>query len=100
MNEQPRRKKATRANGPYIPVDYEPMHVVALQALSEGRANEHQQQIILKWMIEEAAGMYQFSYYPSERDTAFALGRAFVGQQMVKLLKLNSSTLRRESSEE
>ena len=47
------------------------------------------------WLIEQAAGAYEFHYYPTDRDTAFSLGRAFVGQQVVKMLHLNISSLRR-----
>jgi hypothetical protein len=88
-------KKATRAQGAHIPADYDLPVVSAMQALLAGEADEHQQKLALQWIIEQAAGTYEFQYYPSERDTAFALGRAHVGQQIVKLLKLNTMTLRR-----
>lgn len=90
-------KKATLAAGPHIPPNYEAHHVRALQALQRGDANEHQQQEALKWLIEQAAGTYQFHFYPGDRETAFALGRAFVGQQIVKLLSLDLSTLLRRN---
>jgi len=67
-----------------------------MQALARGEANSDQQQRALKWLIEQAAGTYEFQFYPSDRDTSFALGRGFVGQQIVKLLKLNLSSLRRQ----
>lgn len=87
--------KASRAVGPYMPVEYELADVSAFQALERGDADEFQQKRALKWLIERAAGTYEFQYYPSERDTAFSLGRAFVGQQVVKLLRLNLSQLRK-----
>ena len=77
----------------YAPAPYEPADVTAIQALHRGEADEFQQQRAIKWLIEAAAGTYQFHYYPSDRETAFALGRAFVGQQIVKLLRLNASSL-------
>lgn len=92
-------KKATLAAGPHIPPGYEPHHVRAFQALQRGDANEHQQQEALKWLIEQCAGTYQFHFYPGDRETAFALGRAFVGQQVVKLLSLDLSTLLRRNAE-
>ena len=85
---QPMVTKATRAQGPHIPPPYEVAHVSAVQALSRGEATEHQQQLLFRWLIEHASGAYEFNYYPSDRDTSFALGRAFVGQQVVKLTKL------------
>jgi hypothetical protein len=89
-------KPVTRAAGPHIPPPYELADASALQALQRGVATEDQQQRALKWVIEQAAGTYQFNYYPTDRDTAFALGRGFVGQQVVKLLKVNVSALRRD----
>ncbi len=90
------RKKTARAIGPYAPAEWEPADIVAIQALLDGRAESYQQQRAMKWIIEQAAGTYEFSYYPTDRDTAFALGRAFVGQQIVKMSKLNASVMKRD----
>lgn len=87
--------KATLKDGPFIPAPYEQIHAAGLQALQRGDASAHQQQTVLKWLIEQCAGTYQFHFYPTERETSFALGRAFPGQQIVKLLHLDLSTLRR-----
>lgn len=81
--------KSLKAAIPYAPAAYEPVVMAGLKALQAGNASAHQQQRVLKWLIEEASGCYEFHYYPSERDTAFALGRAFPGQQVVKLLNTN-----------
>lgn len=86
---------ATRAQGPHIPPPYDVADVAAWQAIERGDATQHQQQRALKWLIEQAAGTYQMQYYDTDRATSFALGRAFVGQQIVKLLRLNASALRR-----
>lgn len=91
-------KKATLADGPHIPAKYEAVHVAAIQALQRGDATEHQQKEALRWLIEEAAVTYQFHFYDQARATDFALGRAFVGQQIVKLLKLDLSILRRNET--
>lgn len=88
--------KSTRAKGPHIPADYAIHHAVAIQALMTGTADAQQQQNALKWIIEQASGMYEFQYYPTDRETAFALGRGFVGQQIVKMTKLNTMSLRRD----
>lgn len=89
----------TRAAGPHIPAPYDLADASAIQALIRGEAEPHQQQRALKWIIEQAAGTYEFNFYPSDRETAFALGRGFVGQQIVKLSKLNLSTLRRADAQ-
>ena len=88
---------STLAAGPFVPAQWEDADVLSLQALARGEASESQQKRALQWLIERASGTYEFHYYPSERDTAFALGRAFVGQQVVKMLKLNLLALRRAS---
>lgn len=96
MAKQPAEKPAaTRALGPHIPPAYDLADASAIQALLRGEASSAQQQRALRWVIEQAAGMYEFQFYPTDRETAFALGRGFVGQQIVKLSKLNLSSLRR-----
>lgn len=92
-------RKKTIAVSPAVPVEYELADAAAIQALLGGTAESEQQKRALRWMIEKAAGTYDFHFYPSERDTAFALGRAFVGQQVVKMTRLNLSALRRATNE-
>lgn len=89
------KKKITRAAGPHVPADYILADVMALQAMARGEAEPIQQKRVLDWLINQAAGTYEFQFYPSERETSFALGRAFVGQQIVKLLKFDPTILRR-----
>ena len=88
---QPSPKKATRATGPHIPAEYGAADVLAIQACVAGVADAEQQKRVIDWIINQASGMYEFQYYPSERDTCFALGRGFVGQQIVKLTRINAS---------
>jgi hypothetical protein len=60
---------------------------MAIKAVNAGNANEGQQRIALRWIIEMAAGTYDQPFRPGvggDRDTAFACGRMFVGQQIVK----------------
>lgn len=87
-------RKPSRASGPHIPPQWELADASAIQALVDGRAEPHQQQRAIQWIVNHAAGTYEFQYYPTDRDTSFALGRAFVGQQIVKLMRVNLSTLR------
>jgi hypothetical protein len=93
------KPKATRADGPHIPAPYTLADAGAIQALQRGDATADQQQRALAWLIKQAAGTYEFQFYPSDRETAFALGRAFVGQQIVKLATLDLSSLRRLENE-
>ena len=66
----------------------------------DGTALAHQQIRAMAWLINVAAGTYDAHYHPSERDTAFALGRAFVGQQIVKLSKMPPEFTRREENDD
>ncbi len=91
---------AKKPNGPWVPPAYDLADVAAIQALERGDATKEQQQRALKWVIEAACGTYDMSYRPGEegrRDTDFAEGKRFVGSQIVKLLKLNLSLLRRSN---
>lgn len=78
---------------PFAPVDWKDADALALQALVRGTADPAQQKRAIDWVIMQAAGTYDMHYHPSERDTAFALGRAFVGQQIRKLLSVDPTRL-------
>lgn len=83
---------------PYVPHGYEPADVSAIQALHRGEATPDQQKRALDWIIG-AAGTYDLSYRPdSDRDSAFAEGKRFVGLQLVKLLKLNMAAIKQARS--
>ena len=90
---------------PFLPPPYEVADVTAIQALVAGRAEPHQQQRAINWIINAAAATYDFDYRTDARDHAFGSGRRFVGLQLVKMLKLNVAALskaekRRQGSEE
>ena len=80
---------------PWQPVRYDETVTAAIRALNAGNANADQQQRALRWIIEVAAMTYDQPYRPGgpegDRDTAFACGRQFVGQQIVKQMKLATS---------
>lgn len=91
----PRKASGLPKAEPWKPSDYELPDVVAIQALGHGEATPDQQKRVLSFVIERLAGTYDMAYRPaSPRDTDFALGKAFVGQQLVKLLKINPSTFK------
>lgn len=87
-------------HAPWKPAPWELADASALQALMRGDANKDQQERALRWVIESACGTYDMSYRPgdSSRDTDFAEGRRFVGLQIVKLVKMNLSELRRKEN--
>lgn len=89
-------EKAPLTRAPYEPVPFEPFDVGSLQALQRGEADEAQQIRALKFIVEQLCGAYDLSYRPSSAgDTAFAEGRRFVGLQLIKLLKLDYSEIRK-----
>lgn len=83
-----------KKSAPYLPIEWEPADVAALQALHRGEASPDQQKRALDSIIA-IAGTYDLSYRPdSDRDTAFAEGKRFVGLQIVKFLKLNLAAIK------
>lgn len=91
--------KAELRSKPWIPPAYELADVSALQALEKGTANADQQRRALAWIVNVAAARDEMSYRPGaedgRRDTDFAEGRRFVGNQVVKLLRLPLASLPR-----
>lgn len=83
--------RSALAKSPAMPAEYEKADVLAIQACVAGIAEPEQQKRAIDWIINHAAATYQFHFYPTDRDTAFALGRGFVGQSIVKMTRLNVS---------
>jgi len=79
----------------YFAAPWEIPDAAALQALARGDATPEQQQRALDWIINVGAATYQTTFHPeSDRASAFAEGRRYVGLQVVKLLKLQLNTIR------
>lgn len=76
------------------PAKFTSSDVAAMQALRSGTANDGQQKHALKWILDSACGLPLWPYRPDQRETDIALGRQFVGQQIVGLLSINISALR------
>lgn len=93
-------RQVVNDNAPWKPAAWELADAGAIQALARGDATKDQQGRALKWVIESASAAYDMSYRPgdSSRDTDFAEGRRSVGLQIVKLLKMNLSELRRKEN--
>lgn len=75
----------------YYPAPYDEHVIGAMKALAAGNASEGQQRLALRWIVEAACATYDQPYRPGvcgDRDTAFACGRQFVGQQLVKLVNM------------
>lgn len=80
---------------PWKPPAYEDADAHSIRALQAGTATADQQQRALAYIINTLAATYDLSYRPSsDRDTAFAEGRRFVGLQIVKFLKIDFARIR------
>ena len=96
--KNPALKAETRRPADQVPTA--PLAVAAaIKALHAGQASGHQQQTALQWIVREAGGKAHFPYHPSERETAFALGRLFVADLIVGLFNADLSSLRRDDHE-
>ncbi len=62
--------------------------IQAIKALGKGEADEYQQKLALKIIINDFSRAHDLCYIPDSQDqSTFISGRAFVGQQI--LLHLN-----------
>lgn len=90
-------EQSLQENAPWKPAPWTDETAGAIQALDKGTAAPHQQKLALDYIINVVSGTYDAHYHAGQdgqRNTDFALGRAFVGQQLVKLTKLNLTALR------
>lgn len=100
-SEQPRSKSkgpAVKAPQAWHPVAWDEHQALAIQAVMDGNASSEQQKTAMRWIIEDACGTYDLSFRPGpggDRDTVLAEGRRFVGLQIVKLSRINTSLFRK-----
>ena len=76
-------------------VEWDAADQASIKALEAGTATPDQQKRALKVIVHDLSRTYDVAYRDGpagERDTCFALGRAFVGQEIVKLLKVTLPT--------
>lgn len=69
----------------------------ALQALNRGDATEHEQRLALSVVIHKLSRAYRQVWVQDHPDaTSFLAGRAFVGQQLARVLNIPVEKLPRE----
>ncbi len=81
----------------YLP-DWEPADALALQALQRGDASPDQQIKALEWILYKAAGTNEEHYAKGlngDRDTAYGLGRAYVGRVIITLTNMSGAEISR-----
>lgn len=96
----PPRKNPLQAaldHAPWLPCDYTPGEVLSIQALAAGTATAAEQKMALAWILK-LTGINDQPFFPGgedgRRSTDFALGKADVGRQIAKLVKLNLERIR------
>lgn len=71
----------------------------AIKACFAGTATAEQQIRVMDVIVRDLCRVYDMPYRPDkeggDRDTAFACGRMFVGQEILKLRSINLDKLRR-----
>lgn len=91
-------KKLRIADRNPLVVTYDVQDVHAIQALAKGVATEGQQIRALDLIVNGLACAFDTTFRPdSERLTSFAAGKAFVGQQIDKLIRLNPATMEKKA---
>lgn len=62
---------------------------IALQSLHKGEANEYQQRLALRVIVNKFARAHDLLYVPGSFDqSSFLAGRGFVGQKILKYLNV------------
>jgi len=86
---------------PWKPTEWQPEDAHAVQAVMQGRASEEQQRRAMRFLVHQICGTYDLSYRPSsDRDTAFAEGKRYVGLTLVKFANLNIAALKGKKTEQ
>ena len=88
------------ASAPWAPVKYTKADAAALQAMRRGEATPDQQIRALEYIVGTICDRNGMSFRPGpdgERETAFAEGRRFVGNQIVKLTNIPLSRIKEDN---
>lgn len=101
--DTPRRKRDPRAvaaeHAPWLPTEWEAADALSMQRLAMGTANSIEQKRAIKWILT-CCGVLDEAYRPGgedgRRDTDYALGKASVGRQVMKLARVNLSLIKGE----
>lgn len=79
---------------PYTPVPYEAADVTAVQLMERGECTPELQKRFFNWLINGVCATYDQSFREDPYNTAFAEGRRFCGNTVVKMLKVDPAKVR------
>lgn len=99
---RPARRKspavASVEHAPYLPTQWENADALAIRRVAAGTANAVEQQRAMGWILR-CSRFNDLAYHPGGEDgrraTDFALGMAWVGRQIAKLINVDLAKLRR-----
>lgn len=75
---------------PWLPPDWQPADLRAVQGLWAGTASAEQQQRAIKWIVFVLADKDGIGWHPQDAHLAdFAAGRRWVGREIAKALMIN-----------
>ena len=78
-----------RDPAPHLAAPLDRSIAASIKALAKGEAAPEQQRLALNWIISECAGTYESVYFPeSVRQSDFASGKRFVGNQIVGIVNM------------
>ncbi len=86
-------------NAPWLPLKPKKADVAALQAWGNGKATADQQIRAFGYVLKTICDLYGMSYRPGadgDRDTSFAEGRRFVGNQILAVANTPLSKIKEE----
>jgi hypothetical protein len=91
-------EQALEANAPWRPVQISDRAASCIKAMQRGEATPDMQKWLLRWIIYDVCDTYGNAYRPgsNDRDTNLALGKQFVGHQMLKHLNINLARIKPE----
>ena len=73
----------------------------AIKALGKGEADEFQQRLALKVIVNTFSRTHDLCYVPDSQDqSTFISGRAFVGQKILKYLNIPVGKLKEEEGKD
>lgn len=92
--------KPKKVPKPSEPAAFDVADASAIQALYDGSATPEQQKRALTWIMVQASGeaFFHSGGIEGQRETEFGMGRAFVRQQILGLLKINLAAILQDQS--
>ena len=91
LMQQPKRRKPSEL---WTPVPFSADIAYAIQAMSNGEANDAQQKNLLDWLLTDATQTYEEPFVPDNaRVTDYLLGRRSVGLAITKHLNISPAKI-------